>query len=159
MKILLSFILFTLLVTPAAFAQNLLKERIWKISARKRSIFIDKGVFHSETNSMHQELKSIRNSYVTARGYERIVFDFTTSKPPKVYGKIENSEKKLYIDFFNTSMSPRIGELKSVKYLKDIKFFNIDKKDLSVELEFDRKVGFDIFILENHGRLVIDVKK
>jgi hypothetical protein len=108
---------------------------------------------------MHQELISIRNSYVPARGYERIVFDFSSNKPPKVYGKIEGGEKKIYVDFFNTSMNPTIKELKSVKYLKDIKFFNIDKKDLSVELMFNKKVGFDIFVLNDHGRLVIDVKK
>lgn len=159
MKLILSAIALTLMFAQASSAQNLLKERIWKISDRKRSIFIDKGVFHSESNPQHQELKSIRNSYVASRGYERIVFDFTSATPPKVYGKIDGSMKKVYVDFFNTSMNPSVKELKSVKYLKDIKFFNIDKKDLSVELQFDEKVGFDIFILRNHGRLVIDVKK
>lgn len=141
------------------YSQDLLKERIWKISDRKRSIFIDKGVFHSETNTMHQELVGVRSSYVPSRGYERIVFDFSTENPPKVYGKIDKKEKKLYVDFFNTSMNPSVKELKSVKYLKNLKFFNIDKKDLSVELLFDERVGFDIFILKKPARLVIDVKK
>jgi hypothetical protein len=159
MKIVISIILFTISFSSTTYSQDLLKERIWKISERKRSIFIDKGVFHSETNTMHQELKNVRNSYVPARGYERIVFDFTTNNPPKVYGKIEKKEKKLYVDFFNTSMKPSVKELKSVKYLKNLKFFKIDKKDLSAELIFDERVGFDIFILKNPGRLVIDVKQ
>jgi hypothetical protein len=40
-------LVFTLLFfsVSALFAQNLLKERIWKISDRKRSIYFDKGVF------------------------------------------------------------------------------------------------------------------
>ena len=152
-------VVFTLVVTTESYAQDLLSERIWKISSRKRSIFLDRGVFHSEKNPMHQKLKGMRNSYVKGRGYERIVFDFSSVKPPKVYGHISSSEKKLYLDFFNTSIEGKPAELNNIKYLKDMSFFNIDKKDLSVELAFKSKVSFDIFYLENPGRIVIDVKK
>lgn len=139
--------------------QDLLQERIWKISSRKRSIFFDKGVFHSETNPISQILNGIRNSYIPARGYERVVFDFSSEKPPKIYGKISGKEKKVYIDFFNTSLGTNLDKLRNIKYLKNIDFFTLDKDKLSVELNFNEKVSYDIFYLENHGRLVIDIKK
>ena len=140
-------------------ADNLLKERIWKISDRKRSVFLDRGVFHSDANPMQQSLKDVRNSYVASRGYERVVFDFTSAKPPRVYGKISNSENKVYLDFFNTSIGTNISELKNIKFLKNIDFFTIDEDNISVELQFKQNVSFDIFYLENPGRLVVDVKK
>jgi hypothetical protein len=43
--------------------------------------------------------------------------------------------------------------------LKSINFFTIEKDNVSVELQFSQKVSFDVFYLENPGRLVIDVKK
>jgi hypothetical protein len=159
MKAVLSVLLITLGLSQFSFAQDLLQERIWKISSRKRSIFFDKGVFHSEANPVIQKLNGIRNSYVPSRGYERVVFDFTSTKPPKVYGKISSAEKKVYIDFFNSSLGTDVAQLKNIKYLKNIDFFTIDKDNLSVELQFVEKVSYDIFYLENPGRLVIDVKK
>lgn len=147
------------ILTNFSWAQDLLKERIWKISDRKRSVFLDKGVFHSESNPMQQSLKDVRNSYVSSRGYERIVFDFTSEKPPRVYGKIAGDEKKVYLDFFNTSIGTNISELKNIKFLKNIDFFTIDEENISVELQFKNEVSFDIFYLENPGRLVVDVKK
>ncbi len=146
-------------VSQVAFAQDLLQERIWKISSRKRSIFFDKGVFHSEANPVAQKLVGIRNSYIVARGYERVVFDFSSSKPPKVYGKISNKDNKVYIDFFNTTLATNVENLKNIKFLKSIDFFKVDKDDLSAELTFNGKVSFDIFYLENPGRLVVDIKK
>lgn len=140
------------------FAQNLLQERIWKISSRKRSIFLNKGVFHSSKNPVHQNLTGVRSSYVKSRGFERIVFDFSSPKPPQVYGLI-SSEKKVFVDLFNTSMSGEIAALKHVKYVKSVDFYPIDEKNLSVEINFNGNYGFDVFYLENPGRLVIDVKK
>ena len=146
-------------LTSMSYAQDLLQERIWKISSKKRSIFFDKGVFHSEQNLDKQQLKGIRNSFVSSRGYERIVFDFTTNKPPKVYGKISSTENKVYVDFFNTTLATQKEKLRNIKYLKNIDFFTLDDDQLTVELSFTQKVSFDIFYLENPGRLVIDVKK
>ena len=97
-----TFFFTALFFISSAVAQDLLKERIWKISDRKRSVFLDRGVFHSEANPVQQELKDIRNSYVPSRGYERVVFDFSSAKPPRVYGKISSEEKKVYLDFFET---------------------------------------------------------
>ncbi len=155
----LSFILVLLFLSPMSHAQDLLNERIWKISSRKRSIFLDKGIFHSMANPMQQDLKGIRNSYVPARGYERIVFDFSGNKPPKVYGKISGEEKKVFIDFFNTNLATSMGKLKNIKLLSSVDFFSIDKNTVSVELTFKAKASYDIFYLENPGRLVIDAKK
>lgn len=141
------------------YAQNLLTERIWKISERKRSIFFDQGVFHSDLESAPKVLKGIRNSYKRDEGYERIVFDFSTNQPPKVYGHISKTDKKVRLDFFNTSLEKSIDTVSNVKYIKNIDFFSIDKNSLSVELSFKDTVSFDIFYLENPARLVIDAKK
>lgn len=157
MRSIICFVLFG--ISQFSFAQDLLQERIWKISSRKRSIFFDKGVFHSAANPMSQKLTGIRNSYIHARGYERVVLDFSSSKPPKVYGKISSIEKKIYLDLFNTKLGTDVEQLKNIKFLKNIDFFTIDKDNLSVELQFSKKVSFDIFYLENPARIVIDVKK
>ena len=159
MQLLKLFTVSLILFTSFAFPQDLLQERIWKISSRKRSIFFDKGVFHSEDNPIAQNLLGIRNSYVPSRGYERVVFDFSSQKPPKDYGKISGLENKVYIDFFNTNLGTNVKQLKNIKYLKNINFFTIEKDNVSVELQFSQKVSFDIFYLENPGRLVIDVRK
>lgn len=152
-------ILFLFIQSFSVFAQDLTKQRIWKISSKKRAVFLDKGVFYTDINSGQQELKGIRNSYVPSRGYERIVFDFSSSKPPRIYGHISNKEKKVYIDLHKTSLNRTIEPVKNVKFVKNVDFFNLDKDNLSLELSFKEKVSFDIFYLENPGRLVIDVKK
>tara|TARA_Y100001936_G_C16091801_1_gene686946 strand:+ start:2632 stop:3102 length:471 start_codon:yes stop_codon:yes gene_type:complete len=152
-------ILVVLALSSFASAQNLLTERIWKISSRKRSIFFDQGVFHSDLKPSPSTLTSIRNSYKPSKGYERIVFDFNSTTPPKVYGHISQKDKKIRLDFFNTELQKSMESVSNVKYLKDISFFNIDKENLSVEISFKADVSFDIFYLENHGRIVIDAKK
>ncbi|MBC77398.1 MAG: hypothetical protein CME64_15445 [Halobacteriovoraceae bacterium] len=152
-------ILIALALSSFASAQNLLTERIWKISSRKRSIFFDQGVFHSDLKPGPKTLISIRNSYRSSKGYERIVFDFGSATPPKVYGHISQEDKKIRMDFFNTDLQRSMKSVSDVKYLKDISFFNIDKENLSVEISFKSDVSFDIFYLENPGRIVIDAKK
>lgn len=142
-----------------SFSQDLLKERIWKLAPRKKSIFLDRGVFHSDSNPKMQKLTNVRNSYVRARGYERIVIDFTGATPPRIYGHISKEDKKVFIDLFNTSMTPTIESIRSIKYLKDVKFFDIEQDHISLELSFNNTVSFDIFYLENPARLVLDVKK
>ena len=159
MRLIILLVFSIVLCSPAVHAQNLLKERIWKISERKRSIFFDKGIFHSGANSKMQNLKGIRNSYVPSRGYERVVFDFTGKLPPRIYGHISKTDKKVYIDFFNTELSSELNNLKNTKYLTDIQFFNIEQDHVSVELVFKANVSFDVFYLENPARLVVDIKK
>lgn len=148
-----------LLFSANCFAQNLLNERIWKISSKKRSIFFDKGIFHSEGTAEQQTLVGLRNSYIPSRKYERIVFDFSTSKPPRTYGHISKNENKIFVDLFGTRLVKNIEGLKNIKFVKNVDFFNLDSNKLSVELSFVDGVSYDIFYLENPGRLVIDVKK
>tara|TARA_B100001971_G_scaffold213155_1_gene245478 strand:- start:63301 stop:63771 length:471 start_codon:yes stop_codon:yes gene_type:complete len=152
------FLILVILSANSISAQNLLKERIWKISDRKRSIFFDKGVFHSDLKASNQMLQGVRNSYVSARGYERVVFDFASQNPPKVYGYI-SEDNKIYIDFFNTVLEKAIEPVSGVKYVKGINFYNIDSDGLSAEITFKSKVSVDIFYLSNPGRIVIDIKK
>lgn len=157
MKVLVSIV--SILFITNVFAQNLNSQRIWKISSKKRSIFLDKGVFHSEANAKNIQLSGIRNSYVSSRGYERVVFDFSSEKTPRIYGHISKENKKIYLDFFDTSLNKELTSIKEVKYVKSVDFYNIDKNQLSVELSFNSNVSFDVFYLENPARLVIDVKK
>jgi len=157
MKVLLTLV--SMLFITNVFAQNLNSQRIWKISSKKRSIFLDKGIFHSDSEIKNVQLSGVRNSYVTSRGYERVVFDFNTLNTPRIYGYISKKDKKIYLDFFNTSLNKALTSIKEVQYVKSVDFYNIDKNQLSVELTFNSTVSFDIFFLENPGRLVIDVKK
>lgn len=145
--------------TQVSLAQNLMQERIWKISSKKRSIFFDKGIFHASGSGSPQKLTGMRSSYVPARKYERIVFDFSSNRPPKVYGHISNISNKVYVDFFNTSLEKSLESLKNIKFIKNVDFFNLDTNKLSVEMSFVDGASYDIFYLENPGRLVIDVKK
>jgi hypothetical protein len=140
-------------------AQDLTKQRIWKISSKKRSVFLDKGIFYSDQKSSNQQLVGVRNSFAANLGYERIVLDFSNMTPPRIYGHIAGDEKKVYLDLKDTQLLKKIDIIKNIKYLKNVDFFNIDKDNLSLELIFNEKVSFDIFYLENPGRLVIDVKK
>ena len=73
MKFILNFLIIFTALSSISYAQDLLQERIWKISSRKRSVYFDKGVFHSDNPKLPQQLKSIRNSYIPSRGYERKV--------------------------------------------------------------------------------------
>lgn len=149
----------TFFLASSLFAQNLLNERIWKISSRKRSIFFETGVFHSDLKSPAQKLKSVRNSFIPARGYERIVFDFSSDKAPRVYGHISREKSKVSIDFYDVQLMGNVSALQNNKYIKNVNFFTIDQNNLSAELNFVKGVSYDIFYLEKPGRIVIDVKK
>lgn len=152
-------LIITLLFGFSALAQNLLTERIWKISTKKRSIFFDNGVFHSELQPMPNELVNVRTSFIPERGYERLVFDFNQSDPPKIYGHISKNTKKVTIDFFKTSLTKTMATMDKVKYVKEVSFFNMDKDMLSVEVKFKESVSLDVFYLTNPGRLVVDIKR
>ena len=153
------FILSLSFFTVTLFAQNLNSQRIWKISSKKRSIFLDKGIFHIDKESGVTKLSSVRNSFFKSRGYERVVFDFSGNNPPRLYGHISKKKKKVYIDFFNTSLKKEIPSIKKLKFVESVDFFAIDKNQLSIEINFSKKVSYDIFYLTNPGRLVIDIQK
>jgi hypothetical protein len=153
----LGLLIFCLSTVISAFAQNLMEERIWRVSSRKKSIFLDSGVFHKNSDVKSSNIVGLRNSAVSGRGYERIVVDFNTSVVPKLYGHI-TTNKKLSIDFFDTAVVAAQPQLKDSKFIKSVDFINVDTKTITMEMTLKGKTSFDIFYLENPGRLVIDVR-
>jgi hypothetical protein len=153
----LSLLILCLFTVISAFAQNLMEERIWRVSSRKKSIFLDSGVFHKNSDVKSSNIVGLRNSAVSGRGYERIVVDFNTPAIPKIYGHI-TTNKKLSIDFFDTAVVAAQPQLKDSKFIKSVDFINVDTKTITMEMTLKGKTSFDIFYLENPGRLVIDVR-
>lgn len=147
-----------LLSSFSVFAQNLMDERIWKIAPRKKSIFLDSGVFHAPAGSTGAGITGVRSSAVPGRGYERVVVDLNSTSIPKIYGHISAAKKKITIDFFETSIMTQQPQLKNSKFVKSIDFMSVDGKTITMDLTLKSKASFDIFFLENPGRLVIDIR-
>jgi hypothetical protein len=154
MKLLFLCLLFSIPV----FGQNLLEERIWKVSPRKKSIFLDSGVFHHNSDLKNSGIVGVRNSTTPGQGYERVVIDFNTPGIPKIYGHISGKDQLISIDFFEATMSTNQPSLKNSKNVKSIDFINVDGKSLTMNLSMKGKSSFDVFYLENPGRLVIDIR-
>lgn len=151
---------FCLVLSMASlWAQNLMKERLWKIDSRKKSIYMEGGIFHSGFKKNPGKVTKIRHSYSSSKGYERIVIDFNTSDIPKIYGFLSDKEAKLYLDLFDTGLSENVSFPGNSKFVKNVNFFPISKDSLSVEIKFRNAVTADIFYLQNPARLVIDLKK
>lgn len=148
----------TVLMSLPVLAQNLMEERIWKVSPRKKSIFLDSGVFHHNSSLKNAEIISIRSSATPGQGYERVVIDFNTASIPKIYGHISSNEKKITVDFFDTSITTAQPQLKKSENIKTIDFINVDGKSITMDLSMKKKASFDVFYLENPGRLVIDIR-
>lgn len=153
----LSLILVGLLTVTSVLAQNLMEERIWKVAPRKKSIFLDSGVFHMNSDLKSAAITGVRNSAVNGRGYERVVIDFNTPAVPKLYGHI-TANKKLSIDFFDTAIQTSQPNMKNSKFVKAVDFITVDGKTITMEMSLKGKSSFDIFYLENPGRLVIDIR-
>lgn len=139
-------------------AQDLMKERIRKLSSNKTSIYIEKGIFHNGGVKLESVMKTIRESFNPKQGFERIVIDFSTGQIPKVYGHISSLDKRLYIDFFDTTLQKDFKEIAVTRFIEKINFFPIENNHLSMELKLKAKVTADVFYLDNPGRLVIDLK-
>jgi len=140
-------------------AQDLQNERIRSISSRKRSIYLDRGIFHNGSSTNSTMLKGVRYNYSTQLGYERVVFDFSGDKVPKIYGHISSAEKKIYIDFFDTKLDSKLQSSGVSTFVENLNFFPITEESLSVELNLKENATVDIFYLESPGRFVIDIKK
>ena len=138
-------------------AQSLMEERIWKVAPRKKSIFLDSGVFHVNSDLKASSIVGMRNSVVPGRGYERVVVDFNTPKVPNIYGHIA-ANKKLSVDFFETTMSTARPQVKNSQFVQAIDFITVDGKTITMEIALKGKSSFDVFYLENPGRLVIDIR-
>lgn len=153
-----SIIIAFVLVSGAVLAQNLMEERIWKLSSRKKSIFLDSGVFHYNTGSQNSQVTGVRSSAVQGRGYERVVIDFNTPSIPKVYGHISPQSQKVSIDLFDTSVATAQPQLKNSKFVKNIDFISVDGKTLTMDINMKSKASYDVFYLPDPGRLVIDIR-
>jgi hypothetical protein len=86
-----------------------------------------------------------------------VVIDFNSPAVPKLYGHI-TADKKLSVDFFETSIQASQPSLRSSKFVKAIDFITVDGKTITMEMALKGKSSFDIFYLENPGRLVIDIR-
>ena len=148
----------TMMLTQVSFGQDLLSERIRKLTGRKKSIYFDKGIFHNGNNSGMSKLMNIRHNYSKTNGYERIVLDFSTKSVPRIYGHISSSERKIYVDLFNTTIVKSLDSFGNSKFVESINFFPIDKDKVSLELQTKLKVNAEVFYLESPGRLIIDIR-
>ncbi len=154
----LSFAIVLALLSATVLAQNLMEERIWKLSSRKKSIFLDSGVFHLNSGSKNSQITAVRSSSVPGRGYERVVIDFNTPSIPKIYGHISSQNQKVSIDLFDTSIATAQPQLKDSRFVKNIDFINVDGKSLTMDISLKSKASFDVFYLPDPGRLVIDIR-
>lgn len=148
----------TLLFSFSALGQNLMEERIWKIAPRKKSIFLDSGVFHLPAGAPGAAITSVRSSAVAGRGYERVVIDFNSPSVPKLYGHISPKDQKISVDFFDTTVTTTQPQLPNSKFVKSIDFISVDGKTITMDMAMKSKASYDIFFLENPGRLVIDIR-
>lgn len=142
-----------------SFSQDLTKVGIRKINLSKKAIYINSGIFHNGANKVVSNIKAMRHSFAAKEGYERIVFDFGTAQIPRIYGHFNGKEKKLYVDFFDTTLDSAVKSFGKTRFVEEIKFFPVSEESLSLELVFKDVVSIDLFYLENPGRLVVDVKK
>jgi hypothetical protein len=152
------FVLIIFCFPTLLFGQDLLKERIRKLSSNKTSIYIEKGIFHNGGVKILSTLKSLRQSYNPKQGFERIVLDFSTNAVPKIYGHVSSEDRKIYLDLFETSLAKDFKTVSNTKYIEKINFFPIESNHLSIDLRLKNKVIADVFYLENPARLVIDLK-
>ncbi len=146
------------LIPSLVNAQSLVEERIRRLDDRKKSVFLNRGIFHNGGPKVPSALKAVRHSYNAKLGYERLVMDFETNQIPRVYGHIASGEKRLYVDLFDTQIKGAIGSFGNSKFVESINFFPISNDTLSVEIHFKQSVSVDIFYLDSPGRIVIDVK-
>ena len=158
MRLFFKLLFIAVIILPESYAQNLLDERIRRLPARKKSIYLESGIFHNGGLKHKSSLKSVRHHYSTQNGYERVVFDFATKKVPRVYGYISTNDRKLYLDLFDTQLLSNFGSFGKNKFVKSVNFFPIQKDSLSVEIVFKKNVSLDVFYLESPGRLVVDIR-
>jgi len=153
-----TFILLSYFAINSLMAQDLFEERIRRIPSRKKSIFLNRGIFHNGGSKRVSKLNAIRHNYTKNLGYERVVFDFGTKKVPRIYGHISSTEKKIYIDLFNTKIPKNIGSFGNSKYIESMNLFPISDDTLSIEINFKQSIAVDLFYLNSPGRLVLDIK-
>ena len=145
------------LIDSSAWGQNLLNEKIRKISGRKKSIFVDKGIFHNG-GERHSKgvLVGIRQFYSETKGEERLVLDFKGKNPPKIYSYFEG--KKLHIDVFNGMIQKGAAPFGNSKFIQAVNLFPIEQDLISFEVNMKQKTGIDMFYLSSPARIVVDIR-
>lgn len=156
MKTLLSALFFFYLNN--LIAQDLLGERIRKISDKKTSVYMDRGIFHNGGVKKANQLKAIRHSFSAKQGHERIVFDFQEGEAPRIYGHFSSAQKIISMDFFSTQILKGVDSFGASQFVEGLNFLSVSKDSLSIEIHTRPKVTMDIFSLASPGRLVIDLK-
>ncbi len=163
-KINFFYLVFNILILSSnTFAQNLMQERIVSIGNVKRNIYLQKNIFHLSSNyEASSKIVDIRMSHVSGRGYDRLVIDFSSNKPPQIYGSFDAETKKIHLDLFKTTLGQDKNyfaeNVSKIKGIQDFKFFDLDSDRMSLEITLKLKSSMEVFYLENKGRLVIDLK-
>ncbi len=142
-----------------SFGQNLNLEKARAIEGHKTGIFVEEGIFYKSASEIKSELKGFRRSGDKEKTKERVVIDFSTKSVPRIYSYLSNSEKILYVDFFNTEIKVNNPKLENSTFVDSIKIYPWKDDKLSMEIKLKDKVFCDLFYLENQGRLVIDMRK
>lgn len=154
------FIVFLQFIISASFAQNILTEKKIHMPSEKTGRFYSQGIFHNGKVDLSSKLKAIRHAYNHRTGVERIVFDFTTQKVPRIYS-YASGKKTLNIDFLETALNKGIGDLNEMNHVLNFDFYVLNG-NASLQINFKENVAFDIFYLEkgeSSARLVIDTKR
>lgn len=149
----------SLVSSTTLFGQNLLEERIRKISKGKRSIYLNSGIFHNGQVKHKGVLAKVRHHYKKGESLERIVLDFEGSEVPRIYGNISSQKKVIYLTLFDTKLLRGAGSFGHSKFVKEIKFFPIKGEPLAIEIFLKEDVSVEPFYLERKGRLVLDLKR
>ena len=152
--------LFSVCLISLTFQANAFTgKQIRKVIGKKKSIYIDKGVFHNGENKTSSTLLRMRHSPSNKSGFERVVFDFSSSKLPQFYAHLSSGRAKLNIDFFKTKLSKEIKPFFSSNFVKEINFFPLADETLSAEVYLKKSTYVEIFYLDSPSRLVVDLKK
>ena len=144
------------LVRPHA-SVNLFEQRIREVSPRKKNIYLSEGIFHKKSGPP-SVLKEIRNGYSAQEKRERLVFEFSAAVP-RLYGALMANENKVRVDFMDTSVENLTGNSNTQHFLKGVHLYPVEKGRLSIEIDLTFGLTYDIFYLDNPGRLVLDIKK
>jgi hypothetical protein len=150
---------FLILISNLCFGQNLNQEKTKKMEGRKTGVYVQEGIFYKGGSSIKSAIQTIRRSGDSAKNQERIVIDFSTSNTPQIYSYLSDSEKILYIDFFNTEIKDKKPELINSTFVESVIFYPWKDNSLSMEIKLKEKVFCDLFYLETPGRMVIDFRK
>ncbi len=143
-----------------SYATDLSKDHVRKLLPTKKSIYLQKGIFHTSFVSSQDNftIKEMRHFFSKKEGHERVVFQFDSQQIPKIYGSISALEKKIYVDFFKTKTDNALNSIGKSKYVQSINFYPINKDSLSVEINLKESVGSEAFYLTAPGRFVIDLR-